>query len=198
MWPFLHSLLRIKHLRSSSGLKFATTSWDTRRCPGWAMAKPDSIFSYITKTTEKFVEMCHCKICAMLPTKGSSTYAKLRHTHINTHVQEKGRQHREWIQCLFVQLGHKRRHVTKWECYLVRDISLKFCLIDNVFVLHSGGKKNNVTTGICKHLVARTPTHTHTHDFQLQHVCRQPPSVHDSRNSTTYHAHPYFPSSVVR
>jgi ribosomal protein L37AE/L43A len=49
------------------------------------MAKPDSIFSYITKKTEKFVEIWHCKICAMLPTKGSSTYAKHRHTH----VQEK-------------------------------------------------------------------------------------------------------------
>jgi hypothetical protein len=49
------------------------------------MAKSDSIFCYVTKKTEKFVEMCHCKIYAMLPTKGSSTYAKHRHTH----VQEK-------------------------------------------------------------------------------------------------------------
>jgi hypothetical protein len=27
--------------------------------------------------------MCHCKICAILPTKGYSTYAKHKHTHVH-------------------------------------------------------------------------------------------------------------------
>jgi hypothetical protein len=55
------------------------------------MAKPDSKSAYcITeKRTEKFVEMCRSEICAMLPAKGSSTYAK------RTHVKEKKRQHCE-------------------------------------------------------------------------------------------------------
>jgi hypothetical protein len=74
-----------------AGTTYKYTSWGIRRCQWWAIAKPDSIFSYMTKKTEKFVDMCHCKMCAMLPTKGSSTYGggKKTHTHTQTHVQEK-------------------------------------------------------------------------------------------------------------
>jgi hypothetical protein len=88
-------------------------------------------------------------------------------THTHTRARKR-RQHREWIQCLVVQLRQKRRHVTKWECYLVWEMSVKCCRIDNV-VSPSGGKQNNAITGICKHLGART----HTSDFQLQHVFPQ-------------------------
>jgi hypothetical protein len=41
-----------------------------------------------------------------------------------------------------------------------------------LFVFPSGGKQNNAITGICKHLGLG---HTHTRDFQLQHVFPQPP-----------------------
>jgi hypothetical protein len=41
------------------------------------------------------------------------------------------------------------------------------------FVFPSGGKENNAINGISEHVGART--HTHTRDFQLQHVFPQPP-----------------------
>ena len=42
------------------------------------MAKPDSNFVYYVKKrgTEEIVEMYRSEICAMLRTKGSTTYAK--------------------------------------------------------------------------------------------------------------------------
>jgi hypothetical protein len=81
------------------------TSWGTRCYPGWQIAKPDSIFSYITKKTEKFVEVCHCKICAMLPTKGSNTYAKHRYTH--TWKKKKTASWMNTVSCCTVKMKTK-------------------------------------------------------------------------------------------
>jgi hypothetical protein len=49
------------------------------------MAKPESkcVYYILEKGTEYFAEKCRSEICAMLLTKGSSTYAEL------THMQEK-------------------------------------------------------------------------------------------------------------
>jgi hypothetical protein len=120
----------------------------------------------------------------------------LRKTQTHTHTRaRKRRQHREWIQCL-VQLRQKWRHVTKWEFHLVWEMSLKCCRIDNVLCFPYGGKQNNAITGICEHLRARTHTHTRV-TFSIRTSSHNPPSVHHSRKSTTYHAHPYFPASIV-
>jgi len=62
--------------------------------------------------------MYQSEICAMLRTKGCTTSAK--------HTRARRRQHREWIQCLVLQLKGKQRHVTKLECYRLFEMSLMF------------------------------------------------------------------------
>jgi hypothetical protein len=74
------------------------------------------------------VEMCYCKICAMLPTKGSSTYAK--HTHTR---ERKRREHNELIEWRYKKWVHTYTTIssrprgelwTKFGSYWSRNVNL--------------------------------------------------------------------------
>jgi len=105
------------------------TSRCTRRCLGWAMAKPDSNFVYYTCITKKGR---HNKLWKCIRVKYAPCYVRKgpQLTQKHTHARRR-RQHREWI-CLLRQLIGKQRHVTKLECYHLFEMSLKF------FVFPSG------------------------------------------------------------
>jgi hypothetical protein len=66
------------------------------------------------------------------------TYERLQYLR-KIHTRARNiRQHREWVQCLVLQLMQKQRHVTKLECYPVWEMSLKCCRVYSVLFFRSG------------------------------------------------------------
>jgi hypothetical protein len=85
------------------------------------MAKPDSNFVYcVTKTggRNKLWKSVRAKYAPCYVRKGPV----LRQKHTRA---RRRRQHREWIQCLILQLIGKQIHVTKLEFYRLFEMSLK-------------------------------------------------------------------------
>ena len=110
---------------------YGFTSRVTRRCPGWPMAKPDSNFVYYVVKTGGWNKLCKCvrvKYAPCYVRKGPVLTQK------HTRARRRRRQHREWIQCLVLQLIGKQKHVLKSDCYRMFGMSLKF------FVFPSGAR----------------------------------------------------------
>jgi len=134
---------------------YLITSWCTRRCPGWPMAKLDSKFFLLYNKKGDWI------ICGNVSQWNMRhvTYERLQHSRKRHTCARKRRQHREWVQCLALQLIQKKRHVTKLECYPLWEMSL-YQNNDmwqlNVFEYGTTKFPEDINT-------AGSDTHTHTH-----------------------------------
>jgi hypothetical protein len=150
------------------------------------MVKPDSIFSLCNK---KDWEVCGNMSLKYAPCYPRKAPVLMQNTDTHTHTC-KQKKTASWMNTLSCTIKTKMKTCNKTRMLsCVRNVtevlSDRWC---SLFPLLEG----NRTTQLLEYV--NISGLGHTRDFQLQH----PPSVHHSCNSTTYHAHPYFPASVVR
>jgi hypothetical protein len=106
--------------------------------------------------------MCHCKICTMLPTKGSSTYAKHRRARTRTHTHVQGKKTASWMNtmsCCTMKIKTKTcNEIRMLSCVrnVTEVLSDKQC---SLFSLLEGYR----TTQLPEYVNISELGHTHTH-----------------------------------